>query len=288
MSGLRLDIPTSLEYFASLVADDVGPSLLEAAVLVAQDEHPELDAQSVLCEIDALGERLRRRIPADAAPLQRLRQLNHYFFEELGFQGNVNHYQDPRNSYLHEVLATRRGIPITLALLYAEFAAHAGLVARGVSFPGHFLVKLSLPRGEVVIDPFSGHSLSREDLEARLQPYRRRQGLPGEVELPLGLFLQAAEPRAVLARLLHNLKVIYRDARDWTRLLGVLDRLVILLPAVWEERRDRGLTLAELGADDAAAEDLQAYLVQRGDAADAGAMRERLQRLRASGAGRLH
>lgn len=288
MSGLRLEVPTALEYFSSLVADDVGPALLEAAVLVAQDEHPELDAQAVLCEIDALGERLRRRIPADAAPLQRLRQLNRYFFEELGFQGNVNDYHDPRNSYLHEVLATRRGIPITLALLYAEFAAQAGLVARGVGFPGHFLVKLSLPRGEVVIDPFSGHSLSREDLEARLQPYRRRQGLPGELELPLALFLQAAEPRAVLARLLHNLKAIHHGARDWTRLLGVLDRLVILLPAVWEERRDRGLALAELGLTEAAAEDLQAYLVQRGDAPDAPALRERLQRLRATGAGRLH
>lgn len=288
MSGLRLEVPTALEYFSSLVADDVGPALLEAAVLVAQDEHPELDAQAVLCEIDALGERLRRRIPADAAPLQRLRQLNRYFFEELGFQGNVNDYHDPRNSYLHEVLATRRGIPITLALLYAEFAAQAGLVARGVGFPGHFLVKLSLPRGEVVIDPFSGHSLSREDLEARLQPYRRRQGLPGELELPLALFLQAAEPRAVLARLLHNLKAIHHGARDWTRLLGVLDRLVILLPAVWEERRDRGLALAELGLTEAAAEDLQAYLVQRGDAPDAPALRERLHRLRATGAGRLH
>jgi regulator of sirC expression with transglutaminase-like and TPR domain len=75
-----------------------------------------------------------------------------------------------RNSYVHEVLQTRHGIPITLALLYIELAQHAGLTARGVSFPGHFLVKLKMPRGEVVIDPFNGMSLSREELDERLGP----------------------------------------------------------------------------------------------------------------------
>lgn len=288
MSSLRLQAPSALEYFASLVAGDVGPSLLEAAVLVAQDEHPRIDAQSVLCQIDELGARLRQRLPADAAPLQRLRLLNRYFFVELGFQGNVNDYYDPRNSYLHEVLVTRRGIPITLALLYIEIAAHAGLQARGVGFPGHFLVKVSLPRGEVVLDPFSGQSLSREELEERLLPWRQRHGLPGEADLPLALFLQAASPRDVLARLLHNLKEIHRSSREWTRLLGVQDRLVILLPEGWEERRDRGLTLAELGVDEAAAGDLHAYLEHCGDAADAPAVRERLARLRPADRPRLH
>ena len=288
MSGLRLHAPTALEYFASLVADEVGPALLEAAVLVAQDEHPELDAQSVLCQIDALGARLRQRIPADAAPLQRLRLLNRYFFDELGFQGNVNDYYDPRNSYLHEVLATRRGIPITLALLYAELAGHARLQARGVGFPGHFLVKLSLPRAEVVIDPFNGQSLSREELEARLQPYRRRRAMPGGVELPLALFLQAAHPRDTLARLLYNLKEIHRSAQDWPRLLGVLERLVILLPERWEERRDRGLARIELGRHDAAVQDLSAYLAHRADAPDALAVGRQLARLQRPDGRSLH
>jgi regulator of sirC expression with transglutaminase-like and TPR domain len=288
VSGWPLQPPSALEYFAALVAEDVGPALLEAAVLVAQDDHPELDAQAVLCDIDALGARLARRIPADAAPMQRLRQLNRFFFDELGFQGNVNDYHDPRNSYLHEVLASRRGIPITLALLYAELAGHARLHARGVGFPGHFLVKLTLPRGEVVIDPFSGQSLSREELEARLQPYRRRQSLPGGVELPLALFLQAATPRDTLARLLYNLKEIHRAARDWTRLLGVMDRLVILLPERWEERRDRGLALLELGRPDGAAHDLSAYLAHRADAPDAPAVGRHLERLQGSGGRRLH
>jgi len=165
MAGpLQFEVPTPLQYFAALVADDAGFSTLEAAVAVAQDDEPGLDVQAVLAEVDTLAHRLKRRVPADAAPLQRLRLLNHYFFGELGFAGNVNNYCDAANSLLPKVLVTRRGIPITLALLYIELATQLGLHAAGVSFPGHFLVKLQLPVGDVVIDPFSGQSLTPEEL----------------------------------------------------------------------------------------------------------------------------
>ncbi len=210
---LRFEVPTALQYFASLVAEDEGFALLEAAIAVAQDEYPRLDPQGVLAQVDALADRLKRRIPADAVVLQKLRFLNRYFFQDLGFAGNVNNYYDPRNSYLHEVLAMRRGIPITLALLYIELATQIGLSARGVSFPGHFLVKLRAGKGEVVIDPLTGQSLSRAELEERLLPYRRSRGLTGDFEVPLGLFLQAAPPRDVIARLLRNLKEIHRTRR---------------------------------------------------------------------------
>lgn len=283
MNGIRLQPPSALDYFASLVGEDDGFALLEAAVSIAQDEEPDLDVQQVLMQIDTLALRLRDRIPADAPPLHRLRLLNRYFFQELGFGGNVNNYYDIRNSYVHEVLKTRKGIPITLALLYMELAQHAGLTARGVSFPGHFLVKLRLPRGEVVIDPFNGMSLSREELDERLGPYRRQRGLVGDFEVPLGLFLQSASPRDVMARVLRNLKEIHRSAEDFPRLLDVLQRLVILLPQAWEERRDRGLVLAELGADELAAQDLEMYLQQCGGADDAPALTRRLAELRKGG-----
>lgn len=273
VSAFRLEVPSRLQYFAALVAEDEGLPLTEAAIAVGQDQDPDLDPQQVLLQLDELGTRLKRRIPGDAAALQRLRFLNRYFFEELGFRGNANDYHDPANSSLHRVLHSRRGIPITLALLYVEFASHVGLTARGVSFPGHFLVKVRMPRGEVVIDPFSGQSLSRDELEYRLAPYRRQRGLEGDFEVPLGMFLQSATAREILARLLHNLKEIYRSAGDWERLLQVQERLVILLPEAWEERRDRGLALAEMGRDEAAAHDLQAYLQHRADAEDAEALR---------------
>jgi regulator of sirC expression with transglutaminase-like and TPR domain len=289
---LQFDVPTVLEYFSSLVADDASLSLVEAAASIAQDECRDLDTGSVLADIDALADKLRRRIPADAVPVQRLRWLNRYFFQELGFAGNVNDYYDPRNSYLHTVLATRRGIPITLAVIYIEIATQIGLTARGVSFPGHFLIKLRIhtgrQHGEVIIDPFTGHSLSREELDELLGPYKRTHGLLGEFDAPLGLFLQAASPRDVLARMLRNLKEIHRTAEDWPRLLAVQQRLVVLLPHAWEELRDRGLVLAELGQYAQAVEDLSAYLEHRPDADDYGALAMRVSELRNVGWPRLH
>lgn len=277
MAGhLQFEAPTALEYFAALVADDASFSVLEAAVAVAQDDDPGLDVQGVLAEIDVLAERLRRRIPADAAPVQRLRLLNQYFFRELGFAGNVNDYYDRHNSLLPAVLRTRRGIPLTLALLYIEMAAQIGLRARGVSFPGHFLVKLHLPRGEVIIDPFSGRSLTREDLEERLAPYRREQGMTDEDAVPLGLFLQSASEREVIARLLRNLKEVHRSAGDWTRLAATLQRLVILLPQDWDERRDHALTLERLGQLERAGSELAQYLEHCPQAEDAAALRKQL------------
>ena len=281
---LHFETPTALEYFSSLVADDASFSVLEAAVAIAQDEYPGLDAQTVLSDIDALADRLKRRIPADVVALQRVRLLNQYFFQELGFGGNVNNYYDPRNSFVHEVLVRRRGIPITLATLYVELASQIGLKAFGVSFPGHFLVKVSVEQGrqagEVVIDPFTGQSLSSDELEDRLTPYRRSQVLMGDPEAPLSFFLQPASARETLARMLRNLKEIHRTAEDWPRLLPVLDRLVVLLPEALEERRDRGLARAECGQLARAIADLDAYLRLRPEADDRFAVVEQLAHLR--------
>jgi regulator of sirC expression with transglutaminase-like and TPR domain len=288
---LNFAAPTALEYFSSLVADDDTLSVTEAAVAVGQDDDPRLDTQGALAQIDALAERLRRRLPAEAAPLQTLRLLNTYFFHELGFAGNVNDYHDRRNSYLHEVLKTRRGIPITLAVLYIEIANQVGLQAQGVSFPGHFLVKLRLSGGEVILDPFSGQTLARDELEDRLAPFRRRFGLTGDNEVPLGLYLQAAEPRDIVARLLRNLKEIHRRVGDRQRLVLVMQRLVTLLPQAWDERRDLALVLGELGRLALACDSLQQYLQHRPGAEDADRMQQQLAAWQARigrAAGRAH
>jgi regulator of sirC expression with transglutaminase-like and TPR domain len=277
---LSFQVPSPLDYFAALVRDDDGFPLLEATAAVAMDEYAELDVQTVLGEVDQLLARLRRRLPVDAPPLQRLRLLNQFFYHDLGFGGNINHYHDPDNSYLHVVLRTRRGIPITLAILWLELAQGLALQAKGINFPGHFMVKVNLPQGQVVIDPCTGQSLSREELSQRLEPYKRRNGLVDDFDVPVGLYLQAAQPRDVLARVLRNLKEIHRTQEDWPRLIGVQDRLVLVLPDDGVERRDRGLAWAELGHPERAVPDLEAYLAQADDAADADAVGQRLNELR--------
>jgi len=278
--NLSLNVPTPLEYFAALVHTDADFALLEAAISLAHDEYPDLSVQQVLGEVDQLLARLLRRLPADAGPLHKLRVLNQFVYRDLNFAGNFNHYTDPDNSYVHLVLRTRRAIPVSLAVIWLELAQGLGLRARGVAFPGHFLVKVHLTEGQVVIDPLTGQSLSREELADRLLPYPHPDALADAQEPPLGLYLQAAAPREIIARMLRNLKEIHAALEDWPRLIAVQDRLIILLPQAWPEYRDRGLAHAEAGRAWDALKDLETYLAHVGAAHDRAAIAARAAELR--------
>jgi len=267
----------NLDYFASLVQQDETIPLFEAALSIAQDANPQLDLGATQMEVDTMAARLRRRLPSDASHVQKLRLLNHFFYRELGFAGNVNNFYDPENSYLHCVLSSRRGIPISLALLYMELGNQVGLEIKGISFPGHFLMKLSVQSGEIVLDPVSGISLSREDLEERLEPYLAQNA---ERNAPLSAYLQEAEPREILVRMLRNLKALYFERADWELALGVQQRLVILLPEDIAERRDRGMAYANLECPQAALRDIEDYLERRPHAQDASMLRQLLPKLR--------
>ncbi len=232
----KLQLPSALDYFTTLVQSDDDFPLLETAISLAQDEFPKMDIQQVLEEVDVLAARLKRRIPANADALDKLRALNAFFFEDMRFAGNVNHYDDPHNSYLNVVLSKRLGIPISLAVLWLELGQALGLKVNGVSFPGHFLVKLDLvypQEGHVVIDPFTGESLSRDDLAERLIPWLpgAKLGKPQAIsDDALAFHLESAEPRQIIARMLRNLHEIYRRQDDQERLAKVRARLAVLLP----------------------------------------------------------
>ena len=285
--NLSLAAPTPLGYFASLAQSDDGFPLFEAAVSLAQDEYPDLDVQQVLGEVDQMLARLKRRIPPDSAPMHRLRLLNQFFFNTLGFGGNINNYYDCENSFINVMLRGRRGIPITLAVLWLELAQGLGLSAQGVGFPGHFLMKISLPKGQVVMDPIDGKSLSREQLAERLEPFRIKSGLDGSAsatdddsDTPLGLYLQAAPARDIIARMLRNLKEIYKVQQDWPRLLAVQNRLIVLLPQAWSEYRDRGMVHSELSQPSQAVADLETYVAHASHGPDMRAVMQRLYALR--------
>lgn len=276
--------PTPLAYFASLVAPQANIPLLEAAASLAQDEEPDLDVQQVLAEVDRLLRNIQGRLFPRADDLTRLAVLTQVFHKDMGFGLNANDYYAPENSFIGEVLRTRRGIPISLAVIWLELAQGLGLDAQGIGFPGHFLVKVSLQAGLVVIDPATGESLGVDTLTERLAPYRdeadRHAGADlDEGETPLGLYLQACPPRDILARMLRNLKEIWRSQQDWPNLLAVTERLVVLLPEDMTERRDRGLVHAELGHARQALSDLQAYLEAEPLAPDHRALSARLQDL---------
>jgi regulator of sirC expression with transglutaminase-like and TPR domain len=272
---------TALTYFTSLVASDTDFPLLEAAAAIAQDEEPTLDIQAVLATCDALMVRLKRRLKRDAEPIQQLTALNQFFYQELGFSGNANNFYAPENSYLNEVFRTRRGIPISIAVIWLELARGLGLQADGVSFPGHFLVKVTLPEGLVVLDPLTGQSLGLERLSEQLLPFRNRTEDGEDADTPLGLYLQPATPRDILTRMLRNLKEIFSSQTDWPRLKCVLDRLIVLNPDALYERRDRGLACIEMGLNEQARDDLNVYVSQANSASDVDLIRARLASLEA-------
>ena len=276
---LDLTVPSSLAYFGALVQSDEHLPLLEAAACLAQDEYPDLDVQQVLDETDRLAERLRRRGTAGADALDRLRTLNQFFFGELGFGGNVNDYYNPDNSYLHRVLHTRRGIPISLAVLWLELAQGLGLNVQGIGFPGHFLVQVTLDEGRVVIDPFTGQSLGRGELRERIEEFHPQLPYTPSSDLPLALYLRPTSSRQILARMLRNLQDIHRTQEDWPRFIAVQDRLIVLLPRAWAEYRDRGLALARLGDTARARSDLTLYLLEAGEANDRDAVTQQLAAL---------
>ena len=283
--ALNYAAPTPLGYFATLVQSDDEFPLLEAAASLAQDEHPTLDMQLVLDEVDQLLVRLTRRVVRGSPAVQRLQVLNRFFYGDLGFGGNLNHYHDPGNSNLAAVLRTRRGIPISLAVLWMELAQGIGLEVQGVAFPGHFLVRALLPDGQTLLDPFNGHSLTRGELEERLEPFQHPAAHSKTLSyprkrVPLGVYLQPATPRDIVARMLRNLKEVHHAQQDWLRLLAVQERLVCLLPTVWSEWRDRGLVHAQCGHLEAAALDLEKYVAHCADEPDCERMQTILADLR--------
>ncbi|MFM2052558.1 MAG: hypothetical protein RL456_595 [Pseudomonadota bacterium] len=285
--------PSPLEYFAALVADDDSLSLTEAAAAIAQAEEPTLDLESVLTRLDALAARLRGRLPADAPALHRVRALHRFLYEEQGFGGPSADPVEAADSHLHQVLARRRGIPVALAVVYLELAGQIGLQADGLGFPGHFLVKLHLPMGEAVIDPVDGRSLSREDLQVRLEatlPDAVRDSLAdaGALGELLAEHLQPSSAREILARMLRNLAALHRDRGDLGRLLQIQQRQVVLEPEEAAHRRDRGLTLADMGRTEQALADLEAYVRQVPAAPDRGRMLAQIAALREAGPPRWH
>lgn len=272
----------SLRSFAALLARRPVP-LLEIAAELPSYVTADTDPVATVQTVRQWAEGLAARVPADTSALNRLRLLNHYFFDELGFRPNAAHYSEIDNSLLHRVIARRTGIPITLALLYIEIGRAAGLTLHGVGFPGHFLVRLALGDGAMFIDVFArGTALSAESLQARLAA-----ALNGAVEYPLAVYLRPASELDMVARMLRNLKMIHVDAGDFAAALRVQDRLVAVRPEAADERRARAALYERLECPRAAAQDLADYLAMSRDPHDAAALRERLQQLQQA-AGRLN
>jgi regulator of sirC expression with transglutaminase-like and TPR domain len=274
-----------LESFAQLLArEDSRVDLAHACLMIAQDAYPQLEVERYLGELERMAMRLRGRMPQAQGAEERVVALNQFLFEDLGYHGNTESYYDPRNSYLNEVMDRKTGIPITLSVLYMAIGRRIGLPLEGVSFPGHFLVRLRLRAGMLVLDPFAaGAPQSETELRARLQRVIP-EGLSDRVpvaELPLDQFLEPATNRQILARVLRNLKGIYRETDKPERMLEVLNRMLVVAPDSSAELRDRGIVYQRLECYRAALKDLSDYVEREPEAPDFDDVRVRVMELSA-------
>lgn len=275
----------ALQPFAQLISrEDARIDLSRACLLIAQDAYPDLDVERYIGEMERMATRVRARLAPTAAGEDRVVALNQLLYEELGYWGNTQDYYDPRNSYLNEVIDRRTGMPITMSILYMELGRRIGLPVEGVSFPGHFLVRVRLRGGMLVLDPFSGGAPQSEDeLRSRVKrviPDGVADDLPAS-ELPLDQFLEPATNRQILARVLRNLKGIYRKANKPERMLDVLNRMLLVTPDASAELRDRGYVYQRLECYRAAFKDLTDYAEREPDAPDLDEVRSKLMELSA-------
>ncbi len=250
-----------------------------AALAIAQDEYTALAVETYLGRLDQLASIVRDRSAGEYTPYRIIAAMNHVLFTQERYEGNRDDYYDPRNSFLNDVIDSRKGIPITLSVLYMEVARRAGLKLHGVGFPGQFLVKYAGNEEEIVeeivIDPFDGGEVRTF---AELQ--QMLDGLYGGRVAFQPEFLSPVSNRHIIQRMLNNLKTIYLKQKNFLKALAVAERLVILDPASAQEIRDRGLLYLKLECFPQASDDLETYLSLAPAAEDADEVREQVGALK--------
>jgi regulator of sirC expression with transglutaminase-like and TPR domain len=244
----------TIRLFAQMMAreeDEI--SLVDAALLIAQTEYPHLD-------LDPQRDRFKRlahQLEADPEypPFVNIEALNDLLFTKEGFSGNEKDYDDPRNSFLNDVLERRIGIPITLSVIYMELARRRQLPIQGVGLPGHFIVKYAGRSEDILIDPYHrGAILSRNDCAKLL-----RSHFSDDAEL-LPEYLASSTKKQILGRMLNNLKGSFFRRQDYRRVLTMVEMGMAIDPASRHHIHDRGMVYFLLGRYSLAAADLNAYL----------------------------
>jgi regulator of sirC expression with transglutaminase-like and TPR domain len=270
-ASVTISFPESPE-FQKLLEEKDRPSLARIALEIARDAYPELDFNRYLDELTIIADRVQGRCEVGARPQKVLGQINWALFVEEGYEGNRDNYFDPRNSYLNEVIDRKKGIPISLSILYKSVAERLGLVLHGANLPVHFMLRLDDSPEPLFIDPFHGGELLDRDHCAR-----RLSSLTGH---PVDLTDEQMTPcslRVIVARMLRNLKAIYLGIHDYLSALPVQRRLAAVARDDPAEHRDLGMICLQIDRPGEAIDPLQAYLTARPDADDAATVAELLK-----------
>jgi len=274
MSGVFTQSDPYQDFRRTVVRPEDQIDLGRAALTIAQVDYPDLDIAAYLARIDELAATVTDRLISKSDIFRSIAALNLVLFQSHGFRGNRDDYFDPKNSFLNEVIDRKRGIPITLSVLYMEVAQRTGLRLEGVGFPGHFLVKVAGEGDDIVLDPYNGGEIVSMDQLAKMLYALYGGKVPFHPD-----FLEPATKKQILTRILNNLNVIYLKQHNWAKGLAVVDRLMILDPGSAQDLRDRGMIYSKMECFRQALEDLQSYLQLAPGARDAQEVREQISDL---------
>ncbi|MFT4580426.1 MAG: regulator of sirC expression with transglutaminase-like and TPR domain [Gammaproteobacteria bacterium] len=219
-------------------------NLARAGLIFAGSEYPQLDSAWYLNQLDLIANDISARLDPNADLSTRLTVMNEYLFGELGYSGNVDDYYDPRNSFLNEVIDRRIGLPITLSIVFLELAERVGLDAKGVSFPGHFLVAVVEGDGDVIVDAFDGGAvLARATFLQRLL----ERAAPNTSFDALEAALRPASKSEILLRQLRNLKSIYVEKGLVEKSLNTINHMLVIQKDLLPELLERAALYDSLG-----------------------------------------
>jgi regulator of sirC expression with transglutaminase-like and TPR domain len=253
-------------------AEEATHDLGYLALLLAACHYPDLPVETYLDRLDSLAARARSRLGKGRTPARVITAINGIMFEEEGFTGNTEDYYDPRNSFLHEVLDRRTGIPISLSAVYVSIARRLGQPIVGVGMPLHFIVKYVGASEEIYIDPFHGGKiLTVQECQERVE---RAMGAPVNFQPS---FLDATPTRTILYRMLNNLKQTFVRQQEYVRAGLVVEQMLVVRPDAATEVRDRGLLYLREGLLQRALEWLARYLRENPEAPDAERIRQQIQ-----------
>ena len=262
-------------FFQEINQPDEQIDLGKAALYLAQQEYPELNAAQYLNALDTMADEVRERLSESRYPMRMIQSINQFLFDDLGFEGNKSDYYDPRNSFLNHVIERRTGIPITLSLIYLEIAQRLDFPMVAIGMPGHFLIRPDFENAGIFVDAFNrGEVLFEQDCEERLSQIYQQ---PVKLE---SRFLEPIGHRQFLARMLTNLKYIYLNRQQFSKALAAIESILLLFPDAPRELRDRGLLYYQLGEWQKASQDLEIYLAILPNAEDADLIYQLLEKIR--------
>jgi regulator of sirC expression with transglutaminase-like and TPR domain len=256
------------EFEQAVAGTDQDVDLFGAAMIISRLGGDPVDEHVCARKLDLIAEAVLEYAAGATDADSLAHAIDYQLFSVLGFHGNAANYTDPANSYLSEVIASRKGIPITLSLLYMEVAQRVGLRCDGIGYPQHFIVRCGDPESPIFVDPYhQGSRLDREELLAGLRSIDLGGASPES-------FLSAVTRRQLLQRMLNNLHLIFREQRAVDRWLDVIELQIRLEPWNAALVGERGMLHYRQGKPGLALADLERYVhASSRESTHAGALR---------------